>query len=388
MAADRSQGTTAPGSCLAMLLTLLTQILLWAAVGLLIWYVLLKFIPRKFLTWFGGAIVLALIVLAFIDPNDETIGTLWRIVSMPLTPLGGSVLLLGVALAEGTKKIKSQYVIAALAILVVSSVPLFARTLVGQAESSVRQAYLAQRDMCADVCPVDIPETAPLNRVVALVTMGENMDMVNPTDNLPSQIDNDSALDPSLTTRLISTSNLYQTLRQNGSAPFVLVTAGPAYGSAEEKANKEQVLRQILVSNGVPVEAIAAIDNSGMDVNRAAREVRQFLEDRQLLTPEGRSRREANRVAIVAPALTMRRTALAFENRNIDVVAWPTDLYGSSSVRSGDTLALLSDLVPSVEALRLTSRYWDELLTSMYYFLRGWLPGFNVTWSQVVEIVP
>ena len=371
-----------------MLLTLLTQILLWAAVGLLIWYVLLKFIPRKFLTWFGGAIVLALIVLAFIDPNDETIGTLWRIVSMPLTPLGGSVLLLGVALAEGTKKIKSQYVIAALAILVVSSVPLFARTLVGQAENAVREAYAAQRGVCEDVCPVDVPETAPLNRVVAVVVMGENMDVVSPTEYLPSQIDAVSDLDPSLTTRLISAAGLYQTLRRNGSDPFVLVTAGPVYGSAEDKATKEQALRQTLVNNGVPAGAIAAINNSGMDVNRAARDVRQFLEDRQLLTPEGRSRREANRVAIVAPALTMRRTALAFENRNIDVVAWPTDLYGSSSVRSGDTLALLSDLVPSVEALRLTSRYWDELLTSLYYFLRGWLPGFNVTWSQVVEIVP
>jgi hypothetical protein len=44
MVEDWSPRTIAPGFCLAMLLTLLTQILLWAAVGLLIWYVLLKFI--------------------------------------------------------------------------------------------------------------------------------------------------------------------------------------------------------------------------------------------------------------------------------------------------------------------------------------------------------
>ncbi|MEB3268520.1 MAG: ElyC/SanA/YdcF family protein [Leptolyngbya sp.] len=372
-----------------MLLTLLTQILLWAAVGLLIWYVLLKFIPRKFLTWFGGAIVLALIVLAFVDPNDETIGTLWRIISMPLTPLGGSVLLLAIALAEGPKKIKSQYVIAALAILLVSSVPLFARTLVGQAEDSVRQAYEAQRGICTDVCPVDVPETAPLNRVVTLVVMGENMDVISPAENLPSQIDAVSGdIDPSLTTRLISAGRLYDILRRNGSDPFVIVTAGPAYGSAEEKANKEQVLRQLLTSNGVPAGAIASINNAGMDVNRIVREVRQFMEERQLISPEGGNRRDANRVAIVAPALTMRRTALAFEKRGLDAVAWPTDLYGSSSIRASDTLAVLSNLVPSVEALRLTTRYWNELLTSMYYFLRGWLPGFNVTWSKVVEVIP
>jgi uncharacterized SAM-binding protein YcdF (DUF218 family) len=280
-------------------------------------------------------------------------------------------------------------VIAALAILVVSSVPLFARTLVGQAENAVRAAYAAQRGVCEDVCPVDVPETAPLNRVVVMVVMGENMDVISPTDNLPSQIDAVSGdLDPSLNTRLISAAGLYDTLRRNGSDPFVLVTAGPAYGSAEDKANKEQVLRQILTSNGVPAAAIASISDAGMDVYRTVREVRQFMEDRQLLTPDGRSRREANRVAIVAPALTMRRTALAFERRELDAVAWPTDLYGSSSIRTSDTLALLSNLVPSVEALRLTTRYWNELLTSLYYFLRGWLPGFNVTWSQVVEIVP
>ena len=69
-----------------MLLALLTRILLWAGVGYLLWYLLLKFIPRKFLTWFGGAIVLALIVLSFVDPNDRPLGpsgTLFRCPSVP-----------------------------------------------------------------------------------------------------------------------------------------------------------------------------------------------------------------------------------------------------------------------------------------------------------------
>ena len=370
-----------------MLLALLTRIILWAAVGLLVWYILLKFIPRKFLTWFGGAILLALVVLAFVDPNDETIGTIWRIISIPLTPLGASVLLLIFALTDGIKKVKGQQVAAALAILLVSSVPLFARTLVAQAENSVRAAYDAQRGICADVCPVDIPESAPLSQVVALVVMGENMDGVSLADNLPSQIDADSVLDPRLTTRLISAGNLYRELRQNGSDPLVVVTAGPIGGSADQRTANEGLLRQTLTNNGIPAGAIADINNNGLDVNMASRDVRQLLEDRRLLTPNA-TRREGSRVAIVAPALTMRRTALTFEQRDMDVVAWPTDLYGSSSIRGGGTLARLSDLAPSVEALRLTSRYWDELLASMYYFLRGWLPGFDVSWNEVVEIIP
>jgi hypothetical protein len=369
-----------------MLLVLLTRILVWAAVGLIIWYLLLKIIPRKFLTWFGGAIILALIVLSFLDPNDQTIGTIWRIISLPLNPLGASVLLLIFSLTDGIKKVKGRQVAIALTILLVSSVPMLARGLVGQAENAVQQAYDAQKGICEDVCPTDIPTSVPLNRVVTMVVMGENIDTASSLNEFSSQAVTGSRLTPSLESRLLSASVLYGDLRQNGSDPFVLVTAGPTTGSAEEKADKEQVIRNALTRNGIPASAIV-IRNSGMDVNRTIRDVDGFLEERQLRTPGGTPRRDVNRVAIVAPALTMRRTALAFEERNLDVMAWPTDLYGGS-VSGGDTLAQLSDLVPSVDALRLTTRYWEELLTSIYYFLRGWLPGFNVRWNQVVEVVP
>ena len=50
-----------------MILLLLTRILLWVAVGLIIWYILLRFIPRTYLTWLGGFVVLGLLVASFID---------------------------------------------------------------------------------------------------------------------------------------------------------------------------------------------------------------------------------------------------------------------------------------------------------------------------------
>ncbi|MDA0265813.1 MAG: YdcF family protein [Cyanobacteria bacterium] len=369
-----------------MLLVLLTRILVWAAVGLIIWYLLLKIIPRKFLTWFGGAIILALIVLSFLDPNDQTIGTIWRVISLPLNPLGASVLLLVFSLTDGIKKVKGQQVAIALAILLLSSVPMLARGLVNQAEQAVQEAYNVQKGICEDVCPTDIPTAAPLNRVVTMVVMGENIDTSSSLNEFSSQVVTGSSLTPSLESRLLSASVLYQDLRQNGSNPFVFVTAGPTYGSAEEQADKQQVIRNALTRDGIPANVIV-IRNSGMDVNRTIRELDDFLESNQLRTPAGTPRRDVNRIAIVAPALTMRRTALAFEERQLDVMAWPTDLYGGGGA-NGDTLAKLSDLVPSVDALRLTTRYWEELLTSIYYFLRGWLPGFNVRWNQVVEVVP
>ncbi|MEO0887916.1 MAG: hypothetical protein AAFY54_18590, partial [Cyanobacteria bacterium J06648_10] len=49
-------------------------------------------------------------------------------------------------------------------------------------------------------------------------------------------------------------------------------------------------------------------------------------------------------------------------------------------------LGRLPDILPSVDALQITTRYWNELLTSLYYFLRGWLPDFNFGWDPSIEI--
>jgi uncharacterized SAM-binding protein YcdF (DUF218 family) len=374
-----------------MVLTLLTRILVWAAVGWFVWFVLLKFIPRNFLTWFGGAIILALVVLSFIDPNDETIGSIWKIISLPLTPLGASIGLLMTALKDftfkdGFKKINGRYVAAALTILIVCSVPLFARTIVNQAENAVEEAYRAQQGICEDVCPVEIPTEVPLSQVSAMVVMGDNIDVVVPPEDFPSRVDRGISLNPMLLARLSSAATLYQQLRQNGSSPFVILTAGTALGNDEERAINNQVLQNILVNSGIPLEVIR-IERTGMDVYRTLRETRNFLEAQGILGDPQAPQRQSSRIALVAPALTMRRAALTFEEAGLQVIAWPTNLYGGS-MPTGDTLARLSDLVPSAEALRLTTLYCNEILTSFYYFLRGWLPGFNVRWNEIVELVP
>jgi uncharacterized SAM-binding protein YcdF (DUF218 family) len=83
----------------------------------------------------------------------------------------------------------------------------------------------------------------------------------------------------------------------------------------------------------------------------------------------------------------MRRAALTFEQQGLQVVAWPTELYGGAAAGGGGRLARLVDLVPNVAALRLTTRYWQELLTSLYYYLRGWLPPFTMQWNEVIEVI-
>ncbi|MEL7316085.1 MAG: ElyC/SanA/YdcF family protein, partial [Cyanobacteria bacterium J06559_3] len=380
----------------SMILDLLTLILIWAAVGLIVWYLLLKLIPKNFLAWFGGAIILTLIVLAFSDPNDQTIGAIWNIISLPLSPLGFSLALIlfsfkAFNFKEGFRVVNGRYVVAAFLILWVASTPIIARTLVSWREQAVRLAYEAQQEVCSDICPVDVFESAPLARVVGMVVLAQNMDRVTPPNEFPSRVNSDAgSLDPMLVSQLGSAAGLYLEIAgtPGNNLQFMYVTAGPVVGDEEEELNKEISLREFLVGFGIPREAII-IEDQGSNVRDAVLDVEDYLDDTGRLTPEGVPSRDANRIVLVAPALIMRRAALSFEEEDIEVVAWPTNLYGiSEPTIDDDVLAALSDLVPSAEALRLTTRYWNELLTSFYYLLRRWLPGFDVRWDEIVEIIP
>lgn len=372
------------------ILNLLTRLLLWLGIGYFLWWILSKFIPAAFLTWFGGAMILALIAATFLFPDDNTIGVFWQFLAFPLTPLGATITLLALALSNGMAKANGRMVAAALLILLLSSMPLIARALVNNSEQSVQRAYLSQRRLCSDICPTI--DEVPIERAVSLVVVGENADAYRLTNTINSRIDAGSPLDPVLVARLNSAANIYNRI---GSAPFVTVTAGPRFGSAEEQEPIRQAIRQQLISRGVPAERIR-VENMGTDIRAAVVDQEAFLTEQGLFTEPvrsgpfdtARSNRTANRVVLVAPALTMRRAALAFENEGIQVVAAPTELYSTPDQTGRDTLARLADLVPDVNALALTTRYWSELLSAFYYYLRGWLPPFNLQWEQVVETLP
>ncbi|HZG38029.1 MAG TPA: ElyC/SanA/YdcF family protein [Nodosilinea sp.] len=370
------------------ILNLLTRLLLWLGIGYFLWWLLRKFIPAAFLTWFGGAMILALIAGAFLFPEDNTLGVFWQFLAFPLTPLGGAITLLALALSNGLAKASGRMVLVALLILIFSSMPLIARALVNHSEQSVERAYLSQRRLCSDICPAI--DEVPVDRAVSIVVIGENADAYRLTNAVNSRIDTGNPLDPMLVARLNSAANVYS--RISAARPYVTVTAGPRYGSGEEREPLRQAIRQQLVSRGVPAEGIR-VEATGTDVRATVVDQRNFLSERQLFTPPARSgpfdrsraNRDANRVVLVAPALTMRRAALAFENEGIQVVASPTELYSTPGLESRDTLARLADLVPNVNALALTTRYWGELLSAVYYYLRGWLPPFTMQWDQVVE---
>ncbi|MFM7323825.1 MAG: YdcF family protein, partial [Nodosilinea sp.] len=248
-------------------------------------------------------------------------------------------------------------------------------------------AYDSQRALCSDICTVD---DIPFNLARAMVVIGDNAD-AGLSSSLPSRIDSQVRLDPILVSRLNSAADVYR--RLDGVNPWVTVTAG-ARTSGEEGKQLNEAIRQVLSARGVPADRVELI-NTGLDIHGVVEHQKKFLKDRGLFTPAAgnprrqtqRNNREANRVVLVAPALTMRRAALAFEQQGLQVVAWPTELYGAGAVQEDSKLARLVDLVPNVAALWLTTRYWEELLTSLYYYLRGWLPPFTMQWDGVIEVI-
>ena len=366
------------------MLVLLTRVLLWATIGLLVWYILTKIIPRPYLTWFGGVIVLTLIVASFADPNDETIGTIWRLISLPLTPLGATILLLGSAISEGVKKVKGQQVAAALAILLVTSLPIFSRYIVGRSELEVQEAFTARAAQCADVCPAGVQEAgARIDRTGAIVVFGN--DAGDSKGSVAFQSATDQAYNSTLVPRLIYASQLYGEARQAGANPFVIVTADPG-GDSEATNSKRQNICTTQINNGATAQSIR-LESTCINVHGTSDNVGHFGRGRQILAArENRNEPTDPRIMLVAPAMTMTRSALTFENMDMQVIAKPTDFYSVNTWSGNDTFSRLPDIIPNVDALQLTSRYWDEVLTSTYYFLRGWLPNFDFGWDSNIEL--
>jgi hypothetical protein len=116
-------------------------------------------------------------------------------------------------------------------------------------------------------------------------------------------------------------------------------------------------------------------------VQASAANVRALLEKRQI--------NYGGQLMIVTSAIEASRTSLTFQNEfgsngtPIAVISRPTDFYmlpakealgaRAKGVDLIEQRASLRDILPSVDSLEMTTRLFNETLTSMYYFLRGWV---------------
>ncbi len=125
---------------------LLSRVLLWLLIGTIVYSLFQRFYPSG--TFVGRlvlVILLIVIALSFINPNEPVVASLWRMISFPLKPLGASVLLMIFAAQRikggGIDKPGGYLVGWALTILLLASTPavayfLYRAPLVGTASDT------------------------------------------------------------------------------------------------------------------------------------------------------------------------------------------------------------------------------------------------------------
>ncbi|WP_413174583.1 hypothetical protein [Anabaena azotica] len=114
---------------------LLSRVLLWLLIGVVAYSLFKRFYPTvSFVGQFALGIALVVLALAFLNPSEPAVASLWRFISFPLKPLGASVLMLVLAAQKikggGIEKPGGQLLAWALTILLLSSTPAIAYFLV------------------------------------------------------------------------------------------------------------------------------------------------------------------------------------------------------------------------------------------------------------------
>jgi hypothetical protein len=125
---------------------LLSRVLLWLLIAAVAYTLFQKWYPSgNFVSRFWLGLVIAILALAFLNPSEPAIASLWRLLSFPLKPLGAAVLMLFLAAKNikdgGIGKPGGTLLASALIILILSSTPAIAYFLVRSPVANVGSIY-------------------------------------------------------------------------------------------------------------------------------------------------------------------------------------------------------------------------------------------------------
>jgi hypothetical protein len=156
---------------------LLSRVLLWLLIGTVVYSLFQRFYPSG--TFIGRlvlVVVLIVIALSFINPNEPAVASLWKVVSFPLKPLGASVLLMMFAAQKikggGIEKPGGYLLGWSLTILLLASTPAIAYFLVRvPIIATVGYTNLATQEFIQDSRVVSSMRPST-NSVEALVALG------------------------------------------------------------------------------------------------------------------------------------------------------------------------------------------------------------------------
>ena len=329
--------------------SLLTQALLWLLVLTFLWYVLQRLVPKNYLAVLGFATLLLALILPFFYPADPLSGSAWSILSLPLKPLGLSLLLLllgtkdvgGVTgRKDGKKVVNSTLVMWAFVILLLTSNPWISRYL----ERQVVSAGVSAARFC------NAPATLRTAGTVVLLGRGVT-EAYQPYGTQIPQIDTNE--------RILAAAAEYRQQARFGVRPLVIVSAGKlAVGTSEQ--TETEYMTTMLAGMGVP----EVTEYNSVSVHDSAVNVRRILNERRVSLNE--------RVVVVASAIDVGRAQLTFQKQGLNAIPSASNLEEIICDPAQRRLTL-ADFMPSAEALLRSTRAVNEFFTLIYYFMRGWL---------------
>jgi hypothetical protein len=385
---------------------LLTQVLLWILVGLAARFILLKALPKAFL----GSLVLALLVivsaLTFFRgrPEPGLLGDIWQIISVLFNPLGLILVFLLISWRDVESKgitTTSKWLLRISVVsLLVLSLPLVSNFLVQRSEFEAIQiaqpaspilpagarrviVLMGQDTTRLQLRPRTLPPPASTQRSAQNTLFQPPEPIREGTfDLLANQV---QLTDQG--SRILYAAQLFNEERSRGSNPLVVVTAGQRPGRPRKEGETEataseaaDITRLLTTRLGVPGEDILT-DSDSSTVRASAEDVRNRLQQNQV--------NFGGQLMIVTSALEMSRTSLTFQNvfanagQPILVIPRPTDFAMVPPKESLQARAQgrdvvernlrIVDFLPSAESFQRSSEVLSESLTSLYYFLRGWL---------------
>jgi hypothetical protein len=127
---------------------LLSRVLLWLLIGTIVYSLFQRFYPSgSFVGRLILVVILVIVALSFLNPNEPAVASLWRMLSFPLRPLGASVLMMIFAAQRikggGIDKPGGYLVGWALTILLLASTPAVAYFLYRAPLAMAGETYVA-----------------------------------------------------------------------------------------------------------------------------------------------------------------------------------------------------------------------------------------------------
>ncbi len=323
----------------------LTRVLLWLLVLIIAFYVFLKIVPKTYFTFLGSLAIVIFIVLVWFDPSDRTATLAWSILSLPFQPVG----LIWILLAQSLKGIRGvaisrtsrNQIYAAFVLLWVFSTPLFSE-------------FFYQRSIERNA--IQLLETTATDTAETIVLIAQQTVEPQVLDRRHIQLSDNGNL-------ISYTAQLYN----NSTATRIIISAGQRYDFPEEVREQEiseaEIVRDLLVEQfGIPQDR-ALLEDTALNLRQSVLAVSEIIEENDF----------EPRVFVVTSALSLYRAVTAFARENIEVVPRPGDFVTFEPSNPERLDVTLASVVPSARGLTLSTRLIDEYLTTLYYFLRGWL---------------